>query len=82
MKKLAFRQLSGLLALFITLLIAPLFASEAHAAITVTRTSSPVFYTDSGTGTATTSPRCNYLSFNVSSTTAINSPRMGARLSF
>lgn len=72
MKKLAFRQLSGLLALFITLLIAPLFASEAHAAITVTRTSSPVFYTDSGTGTATTSPRCNYLSFNVSSTTAIN----------
>jgi len=60
--------------LFSCLLLAPLFASEAQAAITITRTSSPVFYTDSGaTGTtATTSPRCNYLAFNVSSSTAIS----------
>ncbi len=57
-------------ALFACLLLIPLFAAEAQAAITVTRTSSPIFYTDS---TATpTPPMCNYLAFNVSSSTAIS----------
>ncbi len=59
-------------ALTACMLLIALIASEAQAAIIVTRTSSPVFYTDSGTGTATTSPRCTYLSFNITSTTAIS----------
>lgn len=54
------------------LLFIALFAPEAQAAVTATRTSSPVFYTDSNAGTATTSPKCTYLSFNITSTAAIN----------
>lgn len=57
--------------LSVGLLFITLFAPEAQAAITVTRTSSPVFYTDSNAGTATTSPQCTYLSFNVTSTAVI-----------
>ncbi len=53
------------------LLFIALFAPVAQAAITVARTSSPVFFTDSNAGTATTSPQCTYLSFNVTSTLAI-----------
>lgn len=55
-------------------LIIPLLfvlAAPAQAAITVTRTSSPVFYTHSSIALPN-SPRCNYLSFNVASTTAIS----------
>ena len=59
------------LMLLVTLLLMML-VSEAHAAITVTRTSSPVFYTNSNAGTATTSPQCNYLSFNIYSSTVVN----------
>lgn len=54
------------------LLLGALFASAAQAAITVTRTSAPTFYTNSNAGTATTSPQCNYLSFDITSTTAID----------
>jgi len=49
-----------------------LIAMQVQAAVTISRTSSPVFYTDSGTGTPTTSPRCNYLSFSITTDTAIN----------
>ncbi len=51
-----------------------LFASGAHAAISVTQTSSPVFYTHSTISgrTATTTPRCNYLAFTIGSTAAID----------
>lgn len=49
----------------VCLLLAALFATQAQAALTVTRTSSPVIYTNSGYDTATTSPKCNYLSFNI-----------------
>ena len=55
----------------VSLLLITLFATEAHAAITATRTSSPVFYTNSNAGTATTSPQCTYLSFDITSSTAI-----------
>lgn len=47
------------------------FATEAQAAIIITRTSSPVIYTNSSVALPN-SPRCNYLSFNVSSSTAIS----------
>jgi len=53
------------------LLLTPLFAAEAQAAITVARTFSPVFYTHSSIALPN-SPRCNYLSFNVTSSTAIS----------
>lgn len=53
------------------LFLLTLFAPEAQAAITATRTSSPVFYTNSDAGTATTSPQCNYLAFDVTSSDAI-----------
>jgi uncharacterized repeat protein (TIGR01451 family) len=56
----------------VVLLMAALFAQEAHAAISATRTSSPVFYTNSNAGTASTSPKCNYLSFDITSSTAID----------
>jgi len=58
-------------ALFACLLLAPLLSSEARAAITVTRTSSAVFYTHSSIALPN-SPRCSYLSFNVTSSTAIS----------
>ncbi|MDH3342900.1 MAG: hypothetical protein OEM07_04170, partial [Gammaproteobacteria bacterium] len=50
-----------------SLLLISLFATQAQAAIsiTATRTSSPYFYTNSDAGTATTSPKCNYLSFDI-----------------
>lgn len=44
-----------------------LFAPEAYAAASAVRTSSPVFYTDSAK-----SPQCTYLSFNVTTSTAIS----------
>ena len=47
------------------LLLIALFAAEAQAALTVTRTSSPVIYTNSDYDAASTSPKCNYLSFNI-----------------
>ncbi|MDT8453410.1 MAG: hypothetical protein RQ936_11875, partial [Gammaproteobacteria bacterium] len=53
------------------LFVLALFAPEAQAAITAMRTSSPVFYTNSDAGGATTSPQCNYLSFDLTSSTAI-----------
>ncbi|MDH5611676.1 MAG: DUF11 domain-containing protein [Gammaproteobacteria bacterium] len=54
------------------LLLFTLFAAEAQAAVTVTRTSSPIFYSNSDADTATTSPKCNYLSFDVTTDAAIN----------
>jgi len=58
-------------ALTISLLLGVMFTSAAQAAITVTPTSmsptSPVFYTDAGAG-----PKCNYMSFNVTTTTSIS----------
>ena len=56
----------------VVLLLAALFSAEAHAAISATRTSSPVFYTNSNAGGATTSPKCNYLSFDITSSTAVD----------
>lgn len=58
-------------ALYAALLLTALFAPEAQAMVTATRTSAPVFYTNSNAGTATTSPQCTYLSFNITSTAAI-----------
>lgn len=55
-----------------SLLLIALFASEAQAAITATRTSSELFYSNSDADTATTSPQCNYLSFDVTTDTAID----------
>lgn len=57
------------------LLLSALFATEAQAAITTTLTSSPTFFTHSTIGGRTPpqlNPICNYVSFNVSSTIAIN----------
>ena len=51
------------------LLLATLFAGEAQAAVSVTQTSSdiedPRFYTNSDAAAAGASPKCNYLSFDV-----------------
>ena len=55
-----------------SLLLITLFATEAQAVASAVRTSSPYFYTNSNAGTATTSPKCNYLSFDVTSTTPID----------
>ena len=60
------------LVLSVTLLLMTLLVSEAHAAITITRTSSPVFYTNSNADTATTSPQCNYLSFDITSSAVVD----------
>lgn len=54
------------------LFLLTLFAPDAQAAITATRTSSPLFYTNSDAATATTSPQCNYFSFDVTTTAAID----------
>lgn len=57
------------------LLLSALFAAEAQAAITTTLTSSPTFFTHAvigGRSPPQLNPICNYVSFNVSSTTAIN----------
>ncbi|MDH5711739.1 MAG: hypothetical protein OEZ15_08770, partial [Gammaproteobacteria bacterium] len=67
---LSFQRFSALF-LQVTLLLSMLMATDAHAAITATRTSSPVFYTNSNAATATTSPQCTYMSFDVNTTTAI-----------
>jgi len=56
----------------VSLLLITLFVSEVQAAITATRTSSPIFYSNSNAGTATTSPKCNYFSFDVTTSTAID----------
>ena len=61
-----------LLQLLSSMMLITLFATEAHAAITVARTSAPLFYTNSDADTATTSPQCTYVSFDVSTTTAID----------
>ena len=60
------------LAMPVSVLLLSLFATQAQAAITATRTSSPVFYTNSDAATATTSPQCSYLSFNVYTSTPID----------
>ncbi|MCW8922941.1 MAG: hypothetical protein OQK69_04845 [Gammaproteobacteria bacterium] len=65
-----FRGLPQLLS-SIVLLLMVLFATEAQAAVTVAQTSSPVFYSNSNADTTTTSPKCTYLSFDVTTTTAI-----------
>lgn len=49
------------------LLLLSLMATSAQAAFTITKTSSPVFYTDSAKNLY-----CNYESFKVTSTTAVN----------
>lgn len=61
-----------LLIAILLLLPSTFYVRDAEAAITATRTSAPVFYTHSGAGTPTTSPVCTYLSFDVTSTTAID----------
>lgn len=53
------------------LFVLALFAPEAQA-VTATRTSSPVFFTNSDAATATTSPQCNYFSFDVYTPAALN----------
>ncbi|MCK4704375.1 MAG: DUF11 domain-containing protein, partial [Gammaproteobacteria bacterium] len=62
------RRLVGL----VSLLLIAMVVTDAQAAISIdtTRTSSPYFYTNSDADTATTSPRCNYLSFDIKNTGA------------
>lgn len=48
----------------VSLLMILLFTAEAQAAY-ATRTSAPYFYTNSDAGTASSSPQCNYLSFDI-----------------
>ncbi len=55
----------------IGLLLITLFAMEVQAAY-ATRTSSPIFYSNSDADTATTSPKCNYLSFTITAGTQLD----------